>query len=199
MVVNYLWNNELSETLYHSLGALETVLRNSIDATLAREFGRGDWYDLPGVLTVKQPGQVSEVKDRITRDNKPILPGRVIAGLDFGFWTTLLSRGYRRLWTPSNHRLVQQTFPYAPSNMQTRPAVFDRINEARFLRNRVFHYECIADDPRLREKHANVIGVIGWISPQVQTSVQFFDRFDNVYTNGRRRIEHDLKRHLRVP
>lgn len=198
MVVNYLWNSELSETFYHSLGALETALRNSIHATLTGVHRRPDWYATPGFLKPRQSEQVNGVKQRIEEAGKPILPGRVVAGLDFGFWTTLLSGGYGHLWSDNAHALIRQTFPNAPAHMQSRKQVHGRFNTTRLLRNRVFHYECIIDDQALTQKHLDIIDAIGWISPQLQSSVTYFDRFLDVYIHGRQRLEDKLKLHLRL-
>lgn len=198
MAVTYLWNVELCQALYHSMGALEMVTRNSIHAVLTTHHGRSDWYHVPGFLKWRQPDKVADVIEDIRGAGKRVIPGRVVAGLDFGFWTTLLSRGYGPLWSRNNQALIKQAFPLAPVGMQYRGRVFDHINPTRLLRNRVFHDESIWDDPDLVQKQANIIDAIGWISPTLQASVNHFDRFPHVLQNGRAEVEQQVKVHLGI-
>lgn len=65
----------------------------------------------------------------------------VVAGLDFGFWTTLLdSRFEQSLWRP----ILYHAFPHyakITGNPLSRSAVEKRFNDLRDLRNRVMHHE----------------------------------------------------------
>jgi hypothetical protein len=196
MVVTYQWNIELSQSLYLSLGALETVLRNAIYDTLTAHHGRPDWYDIPNVLFSREFRSITETKDEIKRKRKAVVPGQVVAGLTFGFWVQLLSKGHGQVWHSNNHALIKQAFPNAPIGMQYRGRVHSHMNEIRLLRNRVSHHECISDDPLLVQNHANIINAIGWISPALQASTRHFDRFPFVFNAGPSRIEVRLKQHL---
>lgn len=105
MIVSYLWNIELCEALYPGLCALELTVRNSIHLVLSTHYGRPDWYDLPNVLQRDEARARDRTKEAIARAGKPVIPGRVVAGLNFGFWTGLLSSLYGnspkgpQLWT----------------------------------------------------------------------------------------------------
>jgi len=198
MVVAYHWNIELSQALYQSLGTLETVLRNAIHDTLSARHGRPDWYDIPNVLLRREARTITETKEEIKRKRKPVVPGRVVAGLTFGFLIQLLSKGHGQVWNANNHALIKHAFPYAPVRMQYRGRVHSHMNEIRLLRNRVAHHECVSDDPLLVQKHANIITAIGWISPVLRASTQHFDRFPFVFHAGPSRIEAKLKQHLGI-
>ncbi len=91
-------------------------------------------------------------RDTIVAEGKTITPARVIAGLSFGFWTTLLGTKYEDsksqslLW-PTLENVV---FPHRPvgHNMSDIRQAFHRIRE---LRNRLSHHEALwkfhYDDP----------------------------------------------------
>jgi len=199
MVIQYLWNVELCESLYQSLGALEVAFRNSVHATLTACKGRPDWYDIPTFLLPREAAQVVDAKNTIVRGHKSVTPGRIVAAVTFGFWVSLLSNAYSSIWTSSNQALVKQAFPLAPVGMQYRGRVFKTMNDIRLLRNRVFHFESIADDADIVNKHDDIIDAIGWLNLAWQLSTQEFDRFLDVHTNGYQRIEQKLKKHLGIP
>lgn len=52
--VNYLWNIQLAESLYCSLGAVEVALRNALHETLTQRFGTPAWYNQKGLLEDNQ-------------------------------------------------------------------------------------------------------------------------------------------------
>ena len=206
MVVTYLWNVQLCEALYPSLCALELTLRNTIHLTLTAHFNnRAGWYDVPGLLQRDESRQLTSVKSSIQAAGKPLLPGRVIAGVSFGFWTGLLSGLYGnspkgpQLWMSPNSPLLAAAFPHAPVTHQPyRSRIHDRFDVLRKLRNRVFHYESIYDDPVLLQKHADMIDAIGWVSPTIQASTVSLDRFPHVYRFGQRHIRRRLKQDLGI-
>lgn len=160
----------------------------------------GDPQDPQGVLLdqyghriiarkVKEESLVDQARDTIVAEGKIITPARVIAGLSFGFWTTLLGAKYEDsksqslLW-PTLENVV---FPHRPvgHNMFDVRQAFYRI---RLLRNRLSHHEAIwkfhYDDPAtgkpdynnpvygaqascnlLRKHYDDILEMIGWMSP----------------------------------
>jgi len=200
MIVTYLWNIELCEALYPSLCALELTLRNSIDHVLSTHYRRPNWYDLPNVLQRDEIRARDQTKSKIDSTRKPVIPGRVVAGLNFGFWTAILSSLYGnspkgpQLWTSPVSPLLAQAFPGAPAtHQQFRGKLHLRFDELRRFRNRVFHYEAVFDDSLLLQRHARIIECIGWISPSIQTTTLGLDRFIQVHDSGQRRIRRKLK------
>ena len=186
-------------------------MRNGINTALVAHTGHADWYDRIAMLP-REAYRVQNAKDTIRRANKPVVPGRVVAGVTFEFWTSLLSagagpQGYgTALWSPNNAALIQQAFPFLTPPNQNRSFVHRRFNTIRLLRNRVSHHEPIWRGLRLQSRqlipladlHADVIDAIGWVNPTLQTTVVAFDRFPNALNNGYPAIERDLRQHLGI-
>ncbi|AXU00198.1 Abi family protein (plasmid) [Klebsiella pneumoniae] len=165
----------------------------------------GDPQDPQGVLLdqyghriiarkVKEESLIDQARDTIVAEGKTITPARVIAGLSFGFWTTLLGTKYEDsksqslLW-PTLENVV---FPHRPvgHNMSDIRQAFHRIRE---LRNRLSHHEALwkfhYDDPAtgrpdysqpvygahascnlLRKHYDDILEMIGWISTDRKTN-----------------------------
>lgn len=93
---------------------------------------------------VWEEDQVRNAKRRISNAGKTVNANRVISGLDFGFWTNLLSDKYEDsnsnslLWP----NLLPIVFPNAPLGA-TRQDVEDQFTKIRELRNRLSHHEAI--------------------------------------------------------
>jgi hypothetical protein len=69
---------------------------------------------------------------RLRRKGKPIVPGRVVAELTFGFWTNLLDVRYERgqiLWPT----LLSATFPHLRTVQRTRRIVAKRFKAIGWL------------------------------------------------------------------
>jgi len=87
---------------------------------------------------------VRKVSKRISDAGKPLTPERVISGLDFGFWTNLLTAEYEEprnlslLWP----HLTADVFPSRPAGIR-RHHIEDKFTRIRDLRNRLAHHEAI--------------------------------------------------------
>src|ERR1035441_3881394 len=103
----YEWNTRVSEAMYSILQGFEVTLRNSIHDVMCIAHGRHDWYDV-AVLMDDEKSRIEEAKRRIVRDGRQITPGRVVAELMFGFWSSLAGTVYaqtlwdRHLYKPRN-------------------------------------------------------------------------------------------------
>lgn len=145
---------------------------------------------------VREEILVEQARDTIVNEGKIITPARVIAGMSFGFWTTLLSTKYednnsKSLLWPNLDTVV---FPHLPPGhgMQHVRHAFNRI---RSLRNRLSHHEALwkfhYDDPAtglpdygnpvygahascslLRKHYDDILDMIGWMSPDRKTTFQ---------------------------
>ena len=126
--------------------------------------------------------------------------GLIVAELNFGFWTTLLSRNYHGLlWSPNNAANLRAAFPHVPKRLFRRDAIHKRYNDLRFLRNRVMHHEPIWYRRGLAQEHHEIIEAIGWISLTLCHSVKLFDNFPDVHSNGRSRVETSIRSHIGIP
>ncbi|CAD5742559.1 Abi family protein [Escherichia coli] len=142
---------------------------------------------------------IRKVSKRITDAGKQVTAERVISGLDFGFWTNLLTSSYedprtRTLLWPN---LLTEVFPGAPAGTK-RHVLENKFNQIRELRNRLSHHEAIwkfqYEDPRtgkpdynnpvfglnaslilLSKNYDNMLELLKWLSP---------DRYESFLDNG---------------
>lgn len=199
-IATYFWNIALSRELHTGLGAAEVSMRNGIHNALTAHTGFADWYDRIPLLP-REARAVAEAKVDIARSGKPVIPGRVVAGLRFGFWTSLLSAGSgphgygATLWSPNNAALITQAFPYLQPPHQYRSYAHRRFNTLRLLRNRTMHHEPIWRGMTVRQQrerptfaltdlYPDIIDAIGWTSPRLRDSIVAFDRFPDTLANG---------------
>ena len=109
----YQANIQISQSFYSSLSILEVALRNAINDSFHVHFKSQQWYkEFPTEL--KQ--QIEEVENRLLKSKKPATIDRIIAELNFGFWTILFNRKYARcFWKP-----LLKAFPKLPSDCRKR-------------------------------------------------------------------------------
>ncbi|BFI44379.1 hypothetical protein YKD1_07980 [Yersinia pseudotuberculosis] len=139
-------------------------------------------------FTTWEEKAIRKVSARITKAGKTITAERVISGLDLGFWTNLLCKGYEEprtlsiLWP----NLLPHVFPGAPKGTK-RHIIERKLNQIRELRNRLSHHEAIwkfqyedsngnpdynqpvyglnASLALLNKAYNNMLEVLSWISP----------------------------------
>lgn len=197
ILVNYMWNIALADSLHCSLSAVEIALRNTIHGTLTVHFGTPNWYDQTGIMDAYQQDEIERVKAKIRLNTNPITPGRVVAGLTFGFWVTTLSRNYEaRLWRANKSETIKQAFPYVPRRKRQRGSIHEQYNRIRALRNRVSHHEPLFDDPNLNQLHHLVQDGIEWINPELRSLTAHFDSFPAVLSDGRVAVESRINDYL---
>ncbi len=187
---HYAWNMALSESLYPALQALEITLRNAIYDAARDYFKRDDWFDDTSII--HYPYNINtllKAKDTLRRKHKALDPGRIIAELTFGFWTSLFDSRYEQiLW----HKIIKTTFPHMPKSIRTRQHLSQRFNKIRNLRNRIFHHEPIWYWRDLQQQHQDILEALGWITPEMEALVLTIDRFDETYNNGLDMIKKQL-------
>lgn len=199
-IATYFWNIALSRDLYPGLGAVEVSMRNGIHRALSAYAGTADWYEhIP--LLHRERDAITRAKDDISKSGKPIIPGRVVAALQFGFWTNMLSAGSgphgygSTIWSPNNAALIRYAFPHLQTPNQYRRYVHNRFNILRLLRNRTMHHEPIFNGMTVRRQNAtttyplgdlydDIVDAIGWTSPHLRDSIAAFDRFPNTLKSG---------------
>ncbi|MDQ3655376.1 MAG: Abi family protein [Chloroflexota bacterium] len=150
MVVNYLWNMELSEALYPCLQTFEIALRNSIHSAFSEHYITELWFDRHNLLEW-QKKTLQEARDQLTTYQKPHEAGRIVAELPFGFWSSMFNRPYEQVWYADGAVLLERVFPHLPRTLRTRKQISQRVERIRRLRNRVFHYEPIWNKTDLQE------------------------------------------------
>ncbi len=181
-ISRYFWNVALSEALYPTLQTLEVALRNSIHHAACESYNSRSWFDGPNSPLLRfEREAVEAAKQVLTRHQKTPEDGRIIAELNFGFWTSLFNRRYEQVLWP---RMLEPVFPHMPRRIRTRRNLSNRFNDVRKLRNRVFHHERIIHLQDLPRVHGEIIEAIGWISPVLKSCAGRIDRFPHVHGNG---------------
>lgn len=181
-VALYLWNMSLRESLYPLLSLSEISLRNQFNRALSQHFGREDWYEIPW-LDQQDASKVNDAKNKIKKQGYDVAPGRVVAELTFGFWTSLLNVRYERkqiLW-PTMAPLL---FASAPRKLRTRKDQSRYASQLRNLRNRIFHYEPIWHWPNLPSIVRESEAWLQWLSPDIARLHGQLERFHSIYVAG---------------
>ncbi|MEI6341695.1 MAG: hypothetical protein WCR07_07045 [Verrucomicrobiota bacterium] len=194
-LARYLLNMALCESLYSPLQIGEIALRNAIHRHLTSLFGREDWHDAPHLhLTPWAAAEVSKAKAKITKTRKSVTSGRVVAELQFGFWTSLFEAHYEQ-HTPFLPGGIKAVFRHLPKSLHHRKDRKNDLENIRQLRNRVFHHERIVHWQDLDARHERLLEVIGWISPALRQMAEALDRFKAVRAGGLKPWMDKLRRH----
>lgn len=172
----YALNTQLSEALYTPLQMLEVALRNRIHAVLS-EARHERWFDEAGFLrVVHQIVQLSGAYEELGRANRERTPGRVVAALPFGFWTSMIARNYEVLWQATLNRIAQRE----DGKGLRRTDLSTPLSTIRVLRNRIARHEPILhwDLPKHND---NIARVTRWLSPAAAEWCERYSRFPEVW------------------
>ena len=187
---HYTWNIALSESLYPTLQAIEVTLRNVLHNKIQEHAGQDDWFHKAGILRRREQDAVRKAEETLRQKRKPLEPGRILAELSFGFWTSLFDSRYEQVLWPV---LIKNVFPNMPRKIRTRKTLSRRFNRIRNLRNRIFHHEPVWYWQDLSGHHKEILEAISWIEPSMEQLVTAIDRFPLVYRRGLDEIEQKLK------
>lgn len=177
-LARYMLNMALSESLYPTLQFAEIALRNAVHRELTARCGTDAWYDSPRArLTSWQQDKVTEAKDTLRRNRKPLTSGRIVAELTFGFWTGFFNN------------------PHARASEQYLTKLDRRWQDIRDLRNRVFHHERILHWKDLDAQHQAILEIIAWMSPELHDLANALDRFAAIRRAGLKPWLSKLGRH----
>jgi hypothetical protein len=176
LLANYLHNIALVESFYPLLHCIEITLRNQIDAEVAGQYGQ--WLQVRSPVLLREEEQrVADSIQQFRARNLPVTPGRLIAELEFSFWTSLFRSAYDRILWP---RPLLDAFPHAPRAERTRWNLSRRLTYIRRFRNRVFHHEPIWK-ANLQDVHSEMLVLLAWMNRQAVGIAVATDRFDEVY------------------
>ena len=153
IIENYSNNITISLAIYPELCTLEVILRNTLDKLLKNMFSDNwledevnnnnflDSYDYQTLLKA-----YNDTKKDCIDASKPFTIGKVIANLNFGFWTNLCVKKYNStIWnSPRKFNSVFINYPY---NSKAINYISKKLYSIRRFRNRIFHYEKIFKYP----------------------------------------------------
>lgn len=182
-ITRYLWNIAVCESLYAPLNMLEVGLRNAINRSMVGMAGSESWYEIV-TLTHWGKGQIEKANAKIAKSNKAILPGRVIAELHFGFWTSMFESHYESSEAGFLPKGIKATFPNMPKSLHHRKRIKADLDKLRVLRNRIFHHERIIHWRDLHEQHELILFFLDWLDPDLKQLAEFVDRFPLVHSDG---------------
>lgn len=188
-VGNYILNAKISENFYFLLQNLEVSLRNAIYNGFKKNYQNKDFFYLNETNTRNRYLSRQEKHSRecwkmlcgakYNLRNVRINDGKIIAELNFGFWTKLLlstDRKYMNMW----RIIFSDVFPnYKILNSVDRDKMLigRKIDKIRLFRNRIFHYEPIFNQLNLEDIHDAIIEVIAWIDKDMYHLSLMFDDF----------------------
>ncbi|MGN1153086.1 MAG: hypothetical protein ACI4S3_03585 [Candidatus Gastranaerophilaceae bacterium] len=161
LLERYKTNVRISQALYPELSALEVTLRNAIDTMLKScisETWLEDEIQQQKILTNHEHSKLVEVYNDTKKEysNRDFTIGKVIANLNFGFWTNLCSKWYcSNIWNKGC--CFKGVFVNYPSNVNNIGAIAIKLRLIRRFRNRIFHYEPIFKKPQNTLKMYNEI------------------------------------------
>lgn len=177
-IARYVWAIEVAKSLQPKLHALEITFRNRVHNALSMLHGP-NWYDLATLMTSDDLSKVAAAKQNLKFLRKPENPGRIVAELSFGFWTSLYGKNHEHdVVRPTIHNV----FPlYSGPQKLQRSVVASRLRDARFLRNRISHLEHVAFDVKLPSIHAEACEMISWMNTEMGVLSDIGDDFLAVY------------------
>lgn len=184
----YTWNLEISSAFWGELHTLEVSLRNALHDQMTRRYRQEEWWTHP-VLQLNHPmvkqlaGAIREASATARRKDRSVVPGDVVAALNFGFWTGLLGNGQLQYETQFWQPALRNAFPFYAGK---RSALQKDLDSIRLFRNRIAHHEPIFAR-HLAADHDSIVQVSGYISGDVAS-----------YINGLSRVPEVLQRRLSV-
>ena len=162
----YKSNILISKSLYPILSIIEIALRNSIHSSLSKYYKTDLWFN--HITKIKEFDKltfdINRAKKTIVRRNEVVNAGKIVAELNFGFWSSLFNSEYENLlW-----KHLRLSFPNMPKNQRKRAAVSAPVNDIRKLRNRVYHYEPIIWNTNLLKKRIDKCYILlDWLDPEL--------------------------------
>jgi hypothetical protein len=175
----YEQNQALSEALYVPLQNLEVGLRNRLNTLFNTRFGP-TWFETDLLQKPIQIRSVHEAQEKLKRACKPLESGRIVAELNFGFWTGFFDGCYDQpLW---HHYLRDVFLGASPAQPLTRKLFSGRLEGIRRLRNRVFHHEPIFWMRELNRVYTDIDFVMNALSYDLGIWSREHDRFPALLT-----------------
>lgn len=152
IITNYSNNIQISQAIYPELCILEVILRNAVDSIL-KQYISETWIEDEikhnSLLDASEYSALikayNATRDECNTENKIFSIGKVVANLNFGFWTNLCVKKYNsKIWNkPKCFYGVFVNYP----NKHSIKYIAKKLYAIRRFRNRVFHYEKIFKYP----------------------------------------------------
>ena len=175
LIKHYQMNLRISQSLYPELSTLEVTLRNAIDTVLKRCISQ-TWIEdeirEQHLLTDHEHAKLVIAYNDVKKEysGKNFTTGKVIANLNFGFWTNLCSKWYSsNIWNKGC--CFKGVFVNYPGNTNKIGVIATKLRAIRYLRNRIFHYEPIYKNPQNTLRMYNTIMEVISYLPQDNSNI----------------------------
>lgn len=201
-LTDYVLNAKISQNFYFLLQNLEVTLRNSIYFSFKKHYPQQDFFYLYETNSFNRYKSKKEIHSRECwkmlcgvkyklRHLPHLTDGKIIAELNFGFWTELLTskdQKYIAMW----RTIFSDVFPNYELQLsvdQEKRVIGAKIDDIRNFRNRIFHYEPIYNQNTLQEKHAEIFDILGWLNNDMKHLNELFDDFKHIKKNRQKIID----------
>jgi hypothetical protein len=205
-LTDYVLNAKISQNFYFLLQNLEVTLRNAIYSSYKKHYSNKDFFYLNETNSFNRYKSKKEIHSRECwkmlcgvkyklRHLAHISDGKIIAELNFGFWTELLTSTdpkYINMW----RTIFSDVFPnyqIQSSIDHDKNLIGTKIDDIRSFRNRIFHYEPIYHQNNLQDKHTEIFDILGWLNNDMKVLNELFDEFKHI-EKDRQNIVNTLER-----
>jgi hypothetical protein len=204
----YKANLSVSQSFYSLLSITEVILRNNLNNNLSVHFADPNWISTQKTGFMVDPsltyqhkrtgvpktnrflfGEVEKAERRIRKKRVAVTSGRIIAEQTFSFWSDL--------FTVHHYKLLKgkpiQIFNHLPAGIG-RKEVYDKLNEIRLFRNRIYHNEpvCFVGNTinfyHCEQNYQNIVDVLNWIEPNLIRWIGSLDTVNNKLRIARRQF-----------
>lgn len=192
-IADYVLSSKISQNFYFLLQNLEVTLRNAIYNSYKKYHSSQDFFYLNETNSFNRYKSKKEIHSRECwkmlcgvkyklRHFTQLSDGKIIAELNFGFWTELLTSTdpkYINMW----RTIFSDVFPnykIQSSVDHDKNFIAAKIDGIRNLRNRIFHYEPIYHQTNLEEKHTEIFEILGWLNKNMKVLNELFDEFKHI-------------------
>ena len=186
LIQRYKTNLRISQALYPELSTLEVTLRNAIDTmlkTCISETWLEDEIKQKRILTDHEHAKLITAYNDIKKEynDSDFSIGKVIANLNFGFWTNMCSKWYcSNIWNKGC--CFKGVFVNYPSNVNQIGVIAAKLRSIRYLRNRIFHYEPIFKQPQNTLRMYNeIMEIISYLPSDDTNILKDTSTFINTY------------------
>lgn len=186
--IRYNQNVKISQALYPELCTLEIILRNAINTALINKISK-TWLEdeIKNNTLLKEEDyklllSAYEIAKKECKSNKKSLTtGKIIANLNFGFWTNLCMKKYSAsIW--NKKQCFKSVFVNYPNKRPEISIISKKLYAIRKLRNRIFHYEQIFRHPnKTLELYNMIIEILSYLPSDEFQVLKNNSSFLNIY------------------
>ena len=189
LIQRYKINLRISQALYPELSTLEITLRNAIDTmlkTCISETWLEDEIKQQHILSDHEHAKLLTAYNDIKKEyrSKDFSTGKVIANLNFGFWTNLCSKWYcSNIWNKGC--CFKGVFVNYPSEVNNIGDIAAKLRLIRRFRNRIFHYEPIFKYPQNTLKiYSQIMEILSYLPSDNSDILKDTSTFISTYNHA---------------